>query len=218
MALGVCPDGIWVVQLDVPDGAVSSGMPITTAPGSVVGVTSFQVPAVPADDERMTGAPAVAPTAAQVALPAVGGLSHETPMKYWTESPAGRVAKFHAQLPLVSDPLSSCPVAEAAEVTAVTAQSAASPGAGLPQATDPTVATVVGMPLAWTQLWVALVRSPVHTAGALGAVPMATQVVVVHDRAVTDEAPVGNVDSLVHELGPLPATATVMTVASLAVD
>src|SRR5471030_541580 len=115
MALGVCPDGIWVVQLDVPDGAVSSGIPVTTAPGSDVGVRSFQLPEVPDADERMTGAPDVAPTAEQTEFAGVGELSHDTPMKYWTESPAGSVAKFHAQLPLVSEPPSNCPVAEAAE-------------------------------------------------------------------------------------------------------
>ena len=37
---------------------------------------------------------------------------------------------------------------------------------------------------------------------------MATQVVAVHEMPVTATAPVGNVDSLIHVLGPLAATPT----------
>ncbi len=182
------------------------------------GVTSFQVPSGPVAVDRTTGPAAVAPTAAQVALAPDGGLWQDTPRKYWTVSLAGTVAEFQAQLPLVSDPSSSMPDAEADEVMAVTAQSAVSPADGLPQATPVTDTTEVGMPFACTQLWVPPERSPVQTAGAPVADPMATQVVPLQERPVTDEAPVGNVDSGVHVLGPAPATSTVITVGSDEVD
>lgn len=68
-----------MVQLVVPDGAVSTGMPVTMAPGIDDGVTSFQVPPGPEAVDSTTGPEGVAPTAAQVALATDAGLPHATP-------------------------------------------------------------------------------------------------------------------------------------------
>ena len=132
------------------------------------------------------------------------------------------MAGFQAQLPLVSEPTSSCPVAVV--VVAEMTQSAVSPLPGCPHDTDENALTTLEVrlgPLAVVQSCGDWVRSAVHTAagrcagGVAGVDPMATQVVVVQERPVTVAAPVGKVDSLDQVLGPLAAMVAVRTVGSV---
>jgi hypothetical protein len=100
-------------------------------------------------------------------------------------------------------------------VIPVTAQSAVFDGAGVPQDTEVTASTELGNPVACAHASGFWVRSPVHTAAAPVAVPMATQVVGVHDIPVIVEAPVGKVDSGTQVLAPNAPIGAVMTVASV---
>ena len=80
VALELAPAETWVVQLVVPAGAVSTGMPVTVAPGSEDGVWAVQDPEGPLDVVRMIGPLGVAPTAAQTDRVALGDDSHEALM------------------------------------------------------------------------------------------------------------------------------------------
>jgi hypothetical protein len=193
---------------------LQAGSP-TTDPSSEPGVWSDQIPVGPVVDVRITEPAGEAPTAAQMLPPEVLWFMHDTPTKNWRFSLAGVFAEFQTQLPLVSDPSSSSPEPDGLAVIPVTAQSAVLVGAGDPQDTEVTASTELGNPVAWAHASGDWVRSPVHTAAAPVAVPMATHVVGVHERPVIEEAPVGKVDSGIQVLPPNVAIGTEMMVASV---
>ena len=92
---------------------------------------------------------------------------------------------------------------------AVMAHSAESDGAGRPHATDVT-ASVVGKSDACTHVCVGWLTSLDQTAGDPVADPMARQVVVAQEMAVTADAPEGKVSGV-----QAPFTGVVITVASV---
>ena len=89
-------------------------------------------------------------------------------------------------------------------------------GAGWPQATDVTRPRLGTGRSCWPgpSCRVTVVRSPVHTAGAPVAVPMATQVVEVQESPVTVGPPSGTSTRWSRCSAPDPAIGPVMTVAS----